>query len=273
MDKFFNYFLDTMPIFVCVADAKTKVPVYFNKLAADCLDNLSDDKKVEFVEDVIRLDTMLKYCESNVDNGRGRWYNMANKGVEWLDGQECILITGADHSHSITNEELLTVAAYTDGLTGIYNRRIGLEMLAKFVNELKIGAPAFTMCFVDIDDLKYVNDRCGHSAGDKYILTVVDLIKQSIRKTDVFARMGGDEFLVIFPKCRAEIVKSIMKEVSKMLDAVNDSNDPRTYYSISYGVLEVGPGDDRSMETLLKDAGAVMYEMKSIYKENRILPL
>lgn len=272
MENYFDYFVDTLPVFICVADAETKAPVFYNKLAAECLGNMPDDKRIDFVSDVIRLDTLIKYCENSCDSKRGRWFHMVNTTCVWTDNRECILIVGTDHSKTIFNEENLTVAAYTDTLTGIYNRQMGFEMLTKFANELKIGAPPFTMCFVDLDDLKYVNDQNGHSAGDLYITTVVDLIKQSIRQTDVFARMGGDEFLVLFPKCKSEVVVSIMKEVSKMLEAINSNNNPITYYSISYGVLEVGPEENYDVEALLAESGAMMYKMKAEYKMMRILP-
>ena len=272
MDKFFYNFLDTLPVFICVADEETKLPVYYNKLAAECLENMSEPDRVDFVKDAISLESLLKYCENTNNSERGYWFNLENTMCEWIDGKQRILISGADYSKSITNEELLTVANFTDGLTGIYNRKIGLEMLAKFVNELEIGAPPFTMCFVDLNDLKYVNDKRGHQAGDQYLITVADIIKGSIRQSDVFARLGGDEFLVIFPKCTYDVAAKIFEEVSKLLDAVNNENQPRTYYSISYGVLEVGPSDGLNMEALLAEAGAIMYKMKSEYKAIRTLP-
>lgn len=272
MDNLFNYFMDVLPVFVCVVDAETKAPTYYNKLAAECLGAMSDEKKQDFIQDVLKHESFMKYCESCSKSERGRWLLIKNKTVRWQDDKEYILIVGSDHSASIFNEENLTIAAYTDPLTGIYNRQIGLEMLAKFINELKIDSPVFTMCFMDLDDLKYVNDKHGHSAGDKYIKTVVDLIKQSIRQSDVFARIGGDEFLVLFPKCKSEVVISIIQEAAKSLAAINDSNTPKTYYSISYGILEVNDKDDSDMEALLAEASALMYKMKDEYKMMRVLP-
>ena len=272
MDNYLKYFMDSLPIFLCVADIETKTPIYYNKLAGECLANMLEEKRTEFVQDVIMHSSIIKYCENSCEMGRGRWFYMEKEIVKWHDGNDRILIIGTDHSKSISNEELLTVAAYTDSLTGIYNRKIGMEMLAKFVNELEIGAPAFTVCFLDIDDLKYVNDRFGHNAGDLYITTVTDLVKQSIRKSDVFARMGGDEFLVIFPKCPERVVTSIMGEVSKMLSAINEGNNPKTHYSISYGILEVSSEDDHDVESLLAESGALMYKMKGEYKMMRVLP-
>jgi len=271
MDKFLHDFIEALPVFLCVADVQTKAPIYYNKIAAEILRRLPYDRKVSFVEEVVRMDSTMKFCE-RAETGRGRWFQMETNAFEWLDGRNCILIVGTDCSKTVTNEELLTIAAYTDSLTGIYNRKIGTEMLGRFVNEIKVATQSFSVCFLDIDDLKYVNDNFGHGAGDKYILTVTDLVKQSIRKTDIFARMGGDEFLIIFPKCPARVVASIMGEVYRMLEGVNENNEPKTNFSISYGILEVPPGDGRNMEEILSDAGTEMYRMKGEYKKTRVLP-
>jgi diguanylate cyclase (GGDEF)-like protein len=267
VEGLFVAFLDALPIFLCVADRETKAPIYCNPIAAECLGEKSDTQKVAFVQDVMRHNNMMKYCDTELEDERGRWFFMEYRECVWLNEQRCILITGADHSHSVTNEELLTVADYTDGMTGICNRKMGLEMLTKFVNEMKIGASPFTLCFLDLDDLKYINDNFGHSAGDQYIYTVVDVIKRSVRLSDIFARMGGDEFLIIFPKCGRHVVDNILQNVTKSLALLNSANRPRTCYSISYGILEVDAEEaERGVEELL------MYQMKGEYKKTRVLP-
>lgn len=271
MDSFLRNFMDALPIFICVADEETMTPVYCNNTAEESLENMSEQDKCDFINDVLKYDNILKYCEG-VSTERGRWFDLRSTKCEWLDGKQHILITGIDNSKSITNEELMTIANYTDSLTGIYNRKIGLEMLTKFVNELKLDSPPFTVCFVDLNDLKYVNDKYGHQSGDKYIKTVVENIKKCIRLSDVFARMGGDEFLVIFPKCTSDIVINIFDDVSKKLDEENNKNNPKTYYSISYGILEVTAKKENHVESILSEAGAIMYTMKNEYKAIRTLP-
>ncbi|MCL2398836.1 MAG: GGDEF domain-containing protein [Defluviitaleaceae bacterium] len=271
MDKFIYSFLDEMPIFLCVANADTEEPIYFNKLAQTCFNDKPEEEKATFVKDVLRSNNFI-FRDKDGNDGKGRWFKMEKSSGEWPDGKNCITIVGMDHSQYISNEEILSVPAFTDDLTGIFNRNIGLERLTKLINELEGAMPSFAMCFLDLDDLKFVNERYGHTAGDQYILTVVDLIKKSIRKTDIFARMGSDEFLVIFPKCTVSVATAILQEVTKMLDAVNGSNQPRTYYSISYGVLEIGPEDCKDIEALLSEAGSVMQKMKKDYKKTRMLP-
>lgn len=271
MDNFIYSFLDEMPVFVCVVDEETAEPIYFNKLAKGCFCDKPEEEKATFIADVLQSSNFI-FRDKNGNNGKGRWFKMEKAPSEWSNGKPSIMIVGVDHSQYISNEELLSVQTFTDSLTGIFNKKIGLELLAKFIKELEGAAPPFTMCFLDLDDLNFVNERYGHSAGDQYILTVVDLIKKSIRKTDVFARMGGDEFLVIFPKCTVSVATAILQEVTKMLDAVNGSNQPRTYYSISYGVLEIGPNDCKDMDALLSEVGEVMQKMKKDYKKTRTLP-
>ena len=273
MDNFFYHFMDTMPVFVCVADKNTKAPVYYNFLAADCLGNLSESERIDFIKDVLKSEDPLRYYECNKGAGSGYWFYMDHRPCTWMNGDDCILITGTDHSRSVTIEDLLKVESFTDSLTGIFNRSIGLDMLTKVMNELKAGTmPYFTISYFDLNDLEYVNDRMGSSEGDKYILTVAELVKKSIRNSDIFARMGGDEFMLIFPKCKIDVVTSALHEVSKMLDEVNNNSKPRTYYSISYGILEVEENTDKTVDSLLSSAIDLMQMMKNDYKELRTLP-
>lgn len=271
LNIFFNYLLDSTPFLICVVDQTTKELVYSNEVAVGCFQLMTDAQTKSFIVDTIKTGPSIKFFESTQESENGRWFYINHQNIKWHDGSDCILITGADHSQSITNEQLLTIAAYTDSLTGIYNRKIGLEMLSKFINELKADSPPFTVCFLDLDDLKHVNDKYGHNAGDQYIITVADLVKQSIRKSDVFARMGGDEFLVIFPKCEEAIVSNIMLEVDNMLNTLNESSSQQQNYSISYGIVQVNVTDEYNIESLLSDAGALMYKMKGEYKMMRVL--
>ena len=89
---------------------------------------------------------------------------------------------------------MLSDIAYRDALTGLFNRRYFLSGLAEAIDEKR----PFSLCSMDMDGLKYVNDTLGHAAGDEYINGVVRLISASLRRDDLFARMGGDEFSVLF---------------------------------------------------------------------------
>ncbi|MEG0017842.1 MAG: GGDEF domain-containing protein, partial [Hydrogenoanaerobacterium sp.] len=99
----------------------------------------------------------------------------------------------------VTNErvqkEQLESLAFKDELTGLFNRRYGMQMLDNLVS----GKKEFTVCMVDLDGLKYVNDSKGHLVGDDYIITVANAMLEIQDEDSVTCRVGGDEFIIIFP--------------------------------------------------------------------------
>ena len=94
-------------------------------------------------------------------------------------------------------QKRLSVKAYHDPDTGIYNRLYYNEYMEKMLR----GKKDFTLVYIDLDGLKSVNDRFGHNEGDRYIRAFVSLVGSSFRNTDVFARVGGDEFAIVVSNC------------------------------------------------------------------------
>ena len=107
--------------------------------------------------------------------------------LEWR-GTPGIAYIVEDITKEREDEKRLSDLAYKDTFTGIFNRRYLLENMERL---LKIGA-TFSFCYIDINHLKMVNDTYGHAEGDKYIMSIVDLIKDGIRETDIFSRIGVD---------------------------------------------------------------------------------
>ena len=89
--------------------------------------------------------------------------------------------------------------ARTDGLTGAYNSRFFYELVAMEIMRLQRYDHPFTLVYFDLDNFKSVNDQFGHIAGDRVLRNVVSCIKTNLRKTDVIARVGGDEFALLLP--------------------------------------------------------------------------
>ena len=102
--------------------------------------------------------------------------------------------------------ELLQTQAERDDLTGLYNRRFGIRILTNEIEKAKENETSLFVCFVDLNKLKYVNDYFGHDYGDEMIKIFSDTVAGELRERDIFFRIGGDEFVIIFSNCTIEII-------------------------------------------------------------------
>jgi diguanylate cyclase (GGDEF)-like protein len=152
------------------------------------------------------------------------------------------------------------LAAY-DELTGVYNRRAGIELLKHSLEVARRRGNAVTVAFVDVDQLKSVNDNLGHDAGDRYLLEVVSVLRKFLRKSDVVIRYGGDEFVVILDECtEAEAEETFERIEWEMVH--RRSEEGLFAVSFSYGFAEAGPGESWTYQQLLTAADKKMYIQK-----------
>ncbi len=143
-------------------------------------------------------------------------------------------------------------AAITDPLTGVANRR-GLERAA---NDRR-GRRSFAALMIDVDDLKGVNDRLGHGAGDELLLLVAAALGDVLRDGDVLARVGGDEFAALIFDTDEPSVCAVAERMIASVDAARTAKlNPR----ISIGIAGAGP--DGILEVVLRQADAALYEAK-----------
>lgn len=150
--------------------------------------------------------------------------------------------------------ESLQSFAFTDTLTDLRNRRYGMDALEKLAE-----TGGFCVCFIDIDHLKGVNDRYGHAVGDQYILQVVNILSNTLKKEHIFSRLGGDEFMVLFPQTCYADAERLME--SACCDVQNLSMEYQA--SISYGLVEIVPGGEFSAAEILRLADEKMYACKA----------
>ena len=121
--------------------------------------------------------------------------------IRWSEKMACAHII-TDVTTEQEYREQMEGFAYEDELTGLHNRRFCLENLEKLIAE----GTEFTFCMIDLDGLKYANDNFGHGAGDEYLRTVSRQLLQSSRSSDLICRIGGDEFVAVFPNCKSQVV-------------------------------------------------------------------
>ena len=155
-------------------------------------------------------------------------------------------------------EAVLEKRAAIDDLTGVYNRRAGLEILKQSIYLTQRYSQTLTLCFIDIDDLKLVNDNFGHPEGDELIKSVIEILKEHFRKSDYICRVGGDEFLVILTNCAMEAARPILERIKQ--DLAEQSVKERRYaIDISFGMSEYTPSNHATVDELLKRADDNMY--------------
>ncbi|MCD6266996.1 MAG: GGDEF domain-containing protein [Thermotogaceae bacterium] len=148
---------------------------------------------------------------------------------------------------NIVEVERLKEDLLRDTLTGAYTRWFGEKLLKHEAEKAKRNHTMFSLVFIDIDDLKEVNDKFGHSEGDKLLRNFVKAFQSATREEDILIRWGGDEFLAIFPESSYENTLKIMKRFEK--------------FPISYGIAEC-PKDSIDPSMLIEKADKRMYRMK-----------
>jgi len=159
-------------------------------------------------------------------------------------------------------EEELKKLAHHDPLTGIYNRGYGLELLQRQVKLAKRNKTSFLLAYIDLDNLKKINDEFGHEEGDKAITKVANLFQSILREIDIVIRMGGDEFLLVFPGSSVNEIPVIRKRLYDKLSRKNRfSNEPyKIRFSIGFSCYD--PEHPKSIEKLMHIADQKMYKNK-----------
>ncbi len=154
----------------------------------------------------------------------------------------------------------LAELASTDDMTKTLNRRAAFEIVRKLIESKQ---STISLCYFDVDHLKFVNDTFGHDVGDILLKYVVEKVRKHLRKTDYVARLGGDEFLIILPDVSKKETETIMQRVQKTFNDVEKPEQlSKVEVSISYGIIEVKPTEDLTVPTILKELDKLMYEHK-----------
>jgi len=172
------------------------------------------------------------------------------------------VVVYTDITTRVRMEEALRAMLLIDELTGLYNRR-GFVTLGR--QQLKTADRAkrrMVLLFADFDDLKWINDTFGHLEGDKALIEVADVLKETFRESDILARIGGDEFVVLAIETNGAPVEVLTARLQENLEAHNAEGDLRYKLSLSVGIARYDPEHPCSIDELLARADKSMYEKK-----------
>jgi diguanylate cyclase (GGDEF)-like protein len=155
-----------------------------------------------------------------------------------------------------------------DTLTKVLNRRAGITRLKEMfpINDRRHFL--LSVCFVDVNGLKQVNDKLGHKLGDELIVTVADVVKRMIRDNDFIIRMGGDEFLIVFDDLDSVGAETVWERIVDTFEQINDFEHRPYLISVSHGMVSHNNKENTKVDELIKWADEKMYVEKNILKTN-----
>ena len=199
----------------------------------------------------------LEYLDANI-------YQVISKYVE-IDGKPYVMeLINQMNADAVMDEdgrnELIKQLSgynrelYTDALTGIYNRRYYEERIRN--SNMSAG-----VAMIDLDDFKIYNDTFGHDAGDLVLTTVVGIIKDNIRRTDMLIRMGGDEFLLVMPDIGEQAFADKLNQIQEKVHSSKVPGYSQLRISVSIGGVLSGLGN--TVEQAIRKADQFMYQAKT----------
>jgi len=255
--------------------------VFENERAADIL--LLGKKNIKkyliflFINFMILVFAIYIFMEQIIVKRLKNMDNSVREIIECQDLKKRIKVSGKDEIANlgmnvnnlledieVMRERLYTLATY-DSMTGILNKHAGLEKIENLFDQAKRNNEGFIIAFVDINDLKYVNDKYSHKEGDELIKNIVKIICEKLKSEDVFFRFGGDEFILGFNRLNLLEVHLLFNEIEDNLENYKKDTQKEYEHSISVGVVECQ--EDKTLNEFINIADINMYENKRYKKK------
>ena len=176
--------------------------------------------------------------------------------------------TCEDISERKRNEETINNLAFFDVLTGLPNRALFNDRLRQELAKAHRHNQLLAIMFLDLDRFKVINDTFGHNTGDLFLQSVSERLKCIVREGDTVSRLGGDEFILLFPDIKnIEDATAIAKKIIEKLSEVFVLSDKELYITASIGI-SFFPQNGNDVETLVKNADTAMYYAKGQGRNN-----
>jgi diguanylate cyclase (GGDEF)-like protein len=150
----------------------------------------------------------------------------------------------------------------TDELTKLHNRRGFMALAGSHIKLAEHTQRPFSLVFIDLDGMKHINDTLGHLEGDRALVEAAGLLSRSTRQSDILARFGGDEFVLLLTTAEKDSADTIRHRLQEQLDACNAQPGRRYRLSFSVGVVTADVDRWLTLEELMAEADALMYRQK-----------
>ena len=192
---------------------------------------------------------------------RERWYDLIFKEISWVDGREAVIYSLYDITDKKLYQRKIEQQAYTDFLTGLYNRMCCERDLARQIDQAKKMNEVGALCYLDLDDFKHINDGLGHQYGDVLLKAISHSLQRIEGIQNNCYRMGGDEFVIVIPPEQYRRFDRIEEDIRQIFAKPWFLKDPDYYCTMSMGIVTFPEYGD-SVADLIKKADIAMYEAK-----------
>lgn len=253
--------LDHVGCSIYVQDAKSKEALFANSMLKD---TFADELRRGSFDSLIQQGMWLKKsdeaCEIYHAN-KDRWYDMFSTEIFWVDGRRVRLCSLYDITDKKSYQKRIEQQAYTDFLTGLYNRMCCERDLTWHIEEAKKKNALGCILYLDLDDFKHINDGLGHQYGDELLKSISHSLQRIDGIRNTCYRMGGDEFVVIIPPKFYDNYERIVEDIRLIFNKPWYLKDADYYCTMSMGVVTF-PESGESVTELIKKADIAMYEAK-----------
>jgi len=232
-----------------------------NRSYADIHSSEESRMFVKKVEKIFETGESLQFEYQSKKDGR-HFFQTFSPVFEHEGSVKAVTIVSKDISKLKQMEEKLRTLSLTDDLTGLYNRR-GFQTLATMqFNIAQRMEKGMYLLYADLDNLKTINDTYGHKEGDKALIAMAGIFKDTYRRSDIIARIGGDEFVVIPVGSSKDNVQTIIDRLQRAIDRYNRKSSFQYLISLSAGIAYYDPKNPCTADELLERADSMMYEQK-----------
>ncbi|MEL6346179.1 MAG: diguanylate cyclase [Myxococcota bacterium] len=197
-------------------------------------------------------------CRMRRRDGDWIWLEMAFNAA-WTEDGEKLIVVSRDVSRQHALEQELLALIQQDPLTGLLNRRAAFEALHSF--PYTPDRP-LTMAILDLDHFKRINDTYGHPAGDQALKVFAELLRDNLRGSDLMARIGGEEFMILLPGANPEAARMVVDRIREKLSALRIHTGTSVFQiTVSVGQATMLPQD--TPDSLYQRADRALYEAKA----------
>lgn len=196
------------------------------------------------------------------DAARNRWYDLLHAQIRWTDGREAVLYSLYDITDKRACQEKIEQQAYTDFLTGLYNRICCERDLAWYVEDAKKRGVKGGLLYIDLDDFKHINDGLGHQYGDVLLKEISGALSRINGIRTTCYRVGGDEFVILVPPESYAEFDNIITDIQSVFTQPWNLHNGDYYCTMSMGIVTF-PDDGDNVQDIIKKSDIAMYEAKN----------